>query len=715
MNNVASASQAANPNAVTSHAAAPKVTIYREAMFGIVATRARLVEHGHRPHAGGPAAPYLRFIEKGKRKPVAFTWPDRPWILVVAGWDNPEPADAFAPQPAEAGTSVESSRFECYSPSYWAEFMARHGAALEKAGIVADFRTGEEAEEEPAGPTTEAEAADLKRFERVGRHRRAVVRECATLAAALEMARKWGEKHPKDAIAREAEARADREEQAERQEAEAREAEARADREEQAERQEAEAREAEARADREEQAERQEAEAREAEARADREEQAERQEAEAREAEERARPKQAALFDAEPAPTPEPISGGSPETEAGPAKSTGHLAFIGDREHFEAEGWVYWAKTAWPVQPGGMRAGRIDCLREDWPAKREKLEAIEAEARAEDARQEKARREQEAREREAETVEADGPAKSAGHLAFIGEHEYIRWNGDNVIRARIASGIAGDGMRQARFECDYSLWARHSEVLIAHDRRSKAKAEEVARLDAAIEAELRAQEPAGSEPTPPPISGGSPEAEPSPDPCQILRDRSARVARHREQVEAEHTNLGAVAALMKKWGESSANDAFGREAKSRAIREDRAERQEAEARRIMTEPNKLARSWEARAEHVRSVRAMRRDLDNLDDRAARCRVKIFGTWKQRGKVLALEIAESEAQEAQAQAQAQAEQLPPITGGSPEADDDAEEGSAAWMNRFARRDRRPRAARPAPPIGDEDIYRAGGTS
>lgn len=72
---------------------------------------------------GGGWAVNVTYMEKGKRKERGFSQSSHYSIVIVAGWDSPEPAGIFnAPRVTESGVSVSEGRYSSFSGGWRAEF-----------------------------------------------------------------------------------------------------------------------------------------------------------------------------------------------------------------------------------------------------------------------------------------------------------------------------------------------------------------------------------------------------------------------------------------------------------------------------------------------------------------------------------------------------------------------------------------------------------------
>ncbi len=94
-----------------------KVTIYRKSEFmgNVVKTEARLFEYGTTEYAQYRDAPFLVYVQKGKRTKKRWVGTSRPYALVVAGWNQPDPDSLFGEMRAtgQAGVTAASGRHRC--------------------------------------------------------------------------------------------------------------------------------------------------------------------------------------------------------------------------------------------------------------------------------------------------------------------------------------------------------------------------------------------------------------------------------------------------------------------------------------------------------------------------------------------------------------------------------------------------------------------------
>ena len=113
-----------------------KVTIYHRGMFGVRAIEAYLHSHGRRKYAQYEAAPFCEFTPKGKRKPAVICEGYAPSLLIVDGWNQPQPANPLQ----DMGDGCAVSRYSACDPRYQEEFDQM--IAGTNVAIVADYREG---------------------------------------------------------------------------------------------------------------------------------------------------------------------------------------------------------------------------------------------------------------------------------------------------------------------------------------------------------------------------------------------------------------------------------------------------------------------------------------------------------------------------------------------------------------------------------------------
>jgi len=122
------------------------VTIYRIGEFGMGVNKAEgwLLDHGRRPYAQYEAAPWVKWVPKGKRNPRGWQGGYRPYCVVLRGHGLAlDPGSSFDPCPS-GDVDVECSRSRyCSFDDRWAtDFDAQLAAycARHPDAIVADYR-----------------------------------------------------------------------------------------------------------------------------------------------------------------------------------------------------------------------------------------------------------------------------------------------------------------------------------------------------------------------------------------------------------------------------------------------------------------------------------------------------------------------------------------------------------------------------------------------
>ena len=118
-----------------------KVTIYTTGEFfgSVHKIEAYLIEHGRRPYAQYDQARFVVFVPRGKRKPRTILKGYKPYILIVEGWNAPEPPGMYgAPERSESGAIIRKSQYRSFDDRYKTDF----DRVIDSAGVrvVADYR-----------------------------------------------------------------------------------------------------------------------------------------------------------------------------------------------------------------------------------------------------------------------------------------------------------------------------------------------------------------------------------------------------------------------------------------------------------------------------------------------------------------------------------------------------------------------------------------------
>lgn len=121
--------------------------------MGVNVVEAELIAHGTRPYAQYPAAPFVQFIPKGKRKARELQLSYEPFLMVLEGHGLKleSAGDIYGPeQPgATPGVTVRHGRHSSFSPG-WANDFNAVLAQRTDIKVVADYRAGAKKPQTPA-------------------------------------------------------------------------------------------------------------------------------------------------------------------------------------------------------------------------------------------------------------------------------------------------------------------------------------------------------------------------------------------------------------------------------------------------------------------------------------------------------------------------------------------------------------------------------------
>lgn len=124
-----------------------KATLYSESGFmgNVVATQVWLREVGRAPYAQYADAPYAIFTVKRKKK-VSKKTAAKEMLLVVEGWDAPDPQDPLtAGVPDEnTGLIVSQSKYSSYDKRWVTDFNALIDPLIESGAVKVIARFNEE-------------------------------------------------------------------------------------------------------------------------------------------------------------------------------------------------------------------------------------------------------------------------------------------------------------------------------------------------------------------------------------------------------------------------------------------------------------------------------------------------------------------------------------------------------------------------------------------
>lgn len=101
-----------------------KITVYTtsEFMGNVQRYEGYLIATGLMKYAQYDNAPFVSFIPKGKRNGVRIVRGYNPYVLVLNGWDRPEPDSMFGESRHENGVTIKESRYQSFDDGYKIDF-----------------------------------------------------------------------------------------------------------------------------------------------------------------------------------------------------------------------------------------------------------------------------------------------------------------------------------------------------------------------------------------------------------------------------------------------------------------------------------------------------------------------------------------------------------------------------------------------------------------
>ncbi len=117
-----------------------EVTIYTTSEFfgSVVKYQGKLISHGTRQYAQYKDAPFVEYIPKGKRNIARIQKSYKPYLLIVKGYNTPDPQGMFAEAKANNGVIIKESLYSSFDDRYKTDF----DKILENSDIetIADYR-----------------------------------------------------------------------------------------------------------------------------------------------------------------------------------------------------------------------------------------------------------------------------------------------------------------------------------------------------------------------------------------------------------------------------------------------------------------------------------------------------------------------------------------------------------------------------------------------
>lgn len=110
--------------------------IYKGGMGNIRVMHVYLIAHGRKKYAQYASAPFVQYVEKGKRKPQGFIQSYRPYLVILDGWQNIESQSMWGKTEVNAnGTTISTGKYASFDDRWATDFEA---AKLEN--VIADYR-----------------------------------------------------------------------------------------------------------------------------------------------------------------------------------------------------------------------------------------------------------------------------------------------------------------------------------------------------------------------------------------------------------------------------------------------------------------------------------------------------------------------------------------------------------------------------------------------
>lgn len=119
-----------------------KVTMYFQGMLGVSKVEATTCAVEVKPYAQYTRSVHVEFVPRGKRKARSFVQSYKPSLLVLEGWNHPDPDSMFLPAEDHGDVMVAHGRYSACDPRWQGDFDTKIAAYLERssAKVVHDFR-----------------------------------------------------------------------------------------------------------------------------------------------------------------------------------------------------------------------------------------------------------------------------------------------------------------------------------------------------------------------------------------------------------------------------------------------------------------------------------------------------------------------------------------------------------------------------------------------
>jgi hypothetical protein len=128
-----------------------KITVYvtGEFMGNVQKYEGYLIDQGKMKYAQYDNAPFVSFTPKGKKNGVRIVKGYNPYILILKGWNHPEPQSMYGePSTRENGVTVRASRYQSFDEGYKRDFNNMIDPYILKNQdiLLADYREAIKAE-----------------------------------------------------------------------------------------------------------------------------------------------------------------------------------------------------------------------------------------------------------------------------------------------------------------------------------------------------------------------------------------------------------------------------------------------------------------------------------------------------------------------------------------------------------------------------------------
>ena len=117
-----------------------KITVYTTSEFfgSVIKYEGYLLEHGSREYAQYKNVPFVKFIPRGKRKPIQILKGYKPYILILKDWNNINPDGMYGEATKKDDVIIRKSSYKCFDDRYKSDFDVIINQYKDK--FLADYR-----------------------------------------------------------------------------------------------------------------------------------------------------------------------------------------------------------------------------------------------------------------------------------------------------------------------------------------------------------------------------------------------------------------------------------------------------------------------------------------------------------------------------------------------------------------------------------------------